>query len=63
MALLFMSVVSATEDVKYATRCEVCKIVSQELKSRLSETGKSHDVIETGYSIERKKEKKKYQTS
>lgn len=57
--LLFVS----AEDVKFASRCEVCKIVSQELKSRLSETGKSHDIIETGYNIEGKKEKKKYQIS
>ena len=54
---------ASTEDVKYASRCEVCKIVSQELENRLKETGKSHDIIETGYSIEAKKAKKKYQAS
>jgi hypothetical protein len=48
------------EDVKYATPCEVCKIVAGELEDRLKETGKSHENIETGYSIEAKKAKKKY---
>ncbi|EFX73777.1 hypothetical protein DAPPUDRAFT_227046 [Daphnia pulex] len=48
------------EDVKYATPCEVCKIVAGELEDRLKETGKSHENIETGYSIEAKKTKKKY---
>jgi hypothetical protein len=51
------------EDVKYATPCEVCKIVTGELEDRLKETGKSHENIETGYSIEAKKAKKKYQNS
>lgn len=53
----------AEDEVKYANQCEVCKIVSQELEIRLQETGKSHDVIETGYSIESKKAKKKYHGS
>ncbi|KAK4020217.1 protein canopy homolog 3 isoform X1 [Daphnia magna] len=54
---------ASSEDVKYATPCEVCKIVTSELEGRLKETGKSHDLIETGYSIDAKKGKKKYQTS
>lgn len=62
-AILYFFLSVSAEDVKYASRCEVCKIVSQELKTRLLETGKNHDVIETGYSIEGKKEKRKYQTS
>lgn len=36
------------EGVKYADRCEACKILAIELQGRLTETGKSHDVIETG---------------
>lgn len=36
------------EGVIYANRCETCKILAQELQSRLSETGKSHDVLELG---------------
>jgi hypothetical protein len=51
------------EDVKYASPCEVCKIVTGELEDRLKETGKSHENIETGYNIEAKKTKKKYQKS
>lgn len=35
--------------VIYANRCEACKILATELEDRLKETGKSHDVIETGY--------------
>ncbi|KAL0279277.1 UNVERIFIED_CONTAM: hypothetical protein PYX00_000872 [Menopon gallinae] len=52
------------EGVKYANKCEVCKIVSTELESKLLETGKSHDVIETGYSLDSNKKKRtKYKTS
>lgn len=58
-----LSFASSNDDVKYATPCEVCKIVSFELKKRLEETGRNRDVIETGYSIEAKKPKKMYQTS
>lgn len=36
------------EGVKYASKCEACKILATELQARLSETGKSHDVIELG---------------
>lgn len=43
----------------------VCKILTIELENRLKETGKSHDVIETGYSVDDIKPKKKthYQKS
>lgn len=34
--------------VKYANRCEVCKILATELQDRLGETGKSHEFLETG---------------
>ncbi len=57
--------VTGNDDVKYASPCEVCKLVSFELNARLKETGKSHDVIQTGYSLEggKKNKKKKYQAS
>ncbi|XP_018326462.1 protein canopy homolog 3 [Agrilus planipennis] len=53
------------EDVKYANRCEVCKVVATELEQRLQETGKTHEVIETGYSLDdvKPKKKKPYQKS
>jgi hypothetical protein len=63
MCSLLVSDASAEDDVKYATRCEVCKIVTNELESRLRDTGKSHDVIETGYNIEAKKKQTKYKAS
>ncbi|XP_013196159.2 protein canopy 4 [Amyelois transitella] len=51
--------------VKYANRCEVCKILATELQDRLEETGKVHDVIEVGYSLDDIQPKKKtsYQKS
>lgn len=59
--------VKSEEDVgvKYANRCEVCKILATELQGRLEETGKVHDVIEIGYSLDDVKPKKKtsYQKS
>ena len=45
--------------VKYAGNCEVCKYLVIELENRLSETGKSHDVIEIGYELDRSSRKKK----
>lgn len=36
------------EGVRYADRCEACKILATELQGRLTETGKSHDVLEMG---------------
>ncbi|XP_076166653.1 FGF signaling regulator protein canopy b [Ptiloglossa arizonensis] len=52
------------QGVKYADKCEVCKVVATELEARLDETGKTHDVLEIGYSVDdvvpkRKKEYKK----
>lgn len=59
--------VKSEEDVgvKYASRCEVCKILATELQSRLEETGKVHEVIEIGYSLDdvQPKKKTKYQKS
>lgn len=60
--VFFATVSSVTEEdegVKYADRCEVCKILAIELENRLEETGKSHDVIETGYAVDDVKPKKK----
>lgn len=42
---------SYEEDVHgviYANPCEACKILATELEDRLSQTGKSHEVLETG---------------
>ncbi|XP_065092286.1 protein canopy homolog 4 [Ochlerotatus camptorhynchus] len=47
------------EGVKYASKCEACKILATELQARLSETGKSHEVIELGYSVDDVKPKKR----
>ncbi|XP_053669625.1 protein canopy 4 [Anopheles nili] len=47
------------EGVKYADRCEACKILATELQGRLTETGRSHDVIELGYSVDDVKPKKR----
>ncbi|KFM67118.1 Protein canopy 4, partial [Stegodyphus mimosarum] len=45
--------------VKYAQDCEVCKYLVIELENRLSETGKTHDVIEIGYELDPAARKKK----
>ncbi|KPM03870.1 canopy-like protein, partial [Sarcoptes scabiei] len=46
--------------VRYASDCEV----SLELENRFQSTGKSHDVIETGYTFDSdKRSKKKYKAS
>lgn len=53
LILIFISGILAgpeeDEGVKYANKCEACKILAVELQDRLTETGKSHDVIELGY--------------
>lgn len=51
--------------VKYANRCEVCKILATELQGRLEETGKVHDVLEIGYSLDdvQPKKRTKYEKS
>lgn len=48
--------------VKYARDCEVCKYLVVELENRLSETGKTHDVIEIGYELDPAARKKKKYT-
>ncbi|XP_074027567.1 FGF signaling regulator protein canopy b [Leptinotarsa decemlineata] len=58
----FAEIHSNSEDddgVKYADRCEVCKILATELQERLEETGKTSEVIETGYAVDDVKPKKK----
>ncbi|XP_014289762.1 protein canopy 4 [Halyomorpha halys] len=47
------------EGVKYANKCEVCKILATELENRLEETGKTNEVLEIGYSVDDVKPKKK----
>lgn len=44
--------------VKYAKHCEVCKYLVVELETRLSETGKTHEVIEIGYELDPSARKK-----
>ncbi|CAK9821308.1 Protein canopy 4 [Anthophora retusa] len=53
------------QGVKYANKCEVCKVVATELEAKLDETGKTHDVLEIGYSVDDvlPKKKKEYKKS
>ncbi|CAL1686629.1 unnamed protein product [Lasius platythorax] len=53
------------QGVKYANKCEVCKVLAIELEARLDETGKTHDVLEIGYSVDDiiPKKKKEYKKS
>lgn len=52
LILIYLTTVFAgpeeDEGVRYADRCEACKILATELQGRLTETGKSHDVLEMG---------------
>ena len=41
--------------VKYATDCEVCKIVTREFVTLLQESAGKHEVLETGYSVQVKR--------
>ena len=50
----------AAYGVKYASDCEVCKVVATEFQARLSESATTHGVIETGYSHTKAKKKTKY---
>uniref|UniRef100_A0A1A9UU81 DUF3456 domain-containing protein n=1 Tax=Glossina austeni TaxID=7395 RepID=A0A1A9UU81_GLOAU len=47
------------QGVRYANRCETCKILANELQDRLQETGRSHDVLELGYSLDDVKPKRR----
>jgi len=49
--------------VKYADHCEICKIVSNEITLLLSESEGKHEVLETGYSVQKEKKKTKYAKS
>jgi len=49
--------------VEYANRCEVCKTLAVEIEARLAETGKIHEVLETGYSVDKPKKKTQYKKS
>ncbi|XP_006803492.1 protein canopy homolog 3 [Neolamprologus brichardi] len=56
---LLISSVGAAKDgdddwVHLPNKCEVCKFVSIEMKSAFEETGKTKEVIDTTYSIDRK---------
>ncbi|XP_011699782.1 PREDICTED: protein canopy 4 [Wasmannia auropunctata] len=51
------------QGVKYANKCEVCKVLATELEARLDETGKTRDVLEIGYSVDAPKKKKEYKKS
>ncbi|XP_058798165.1 protein canopy 4 [Phymastichus coffea] len=53
------------EGVKYADKCEVCRVVATELEARLDETGKTSDVLEIGYSVDdvAPKKRKEYKKS
>jgi len=47
------------EGVKYANRCETCKIMTREMQEALEETGKNKEKIEVGrFTINEKKTKK-----
>ncbi|XP_069683270.1 protein canopy 4 [Periplaneta americana] len=63
MVLFFLTVcyggMEEEEGVKYANKCEVCKILATELESRLDETGKTHEVLELGYAVDDVKPKKR----
>jgi hypothetical protein len=65
--LLFYAGLSLSENfeeenygVKFASDCEVCKVFAVEFESRLLESAKKHEVIETGYSHTKEKKKTKY---
>ncbi len=49
--------------VRYATDCEVCKVVTLELTRILEKSAGRHEVIETGYSVEKEKKRTKYAVS
>ncbi|XP_076246323.1 FGF signaling regulator protein canopy b [Calliopsis andreniformis] len=61
LLLVYVVIGSPEEEqgVKYASKCEVCKVVATELEARLDETGKTRDVLEIGYSVDDVLPKKK----
>lgn len=46
---VYCSIEEEEHGVIYANQCEACKVLALELQQRLSETGKSREVIEIGY--------------
>jgi len=46
--------------VKYASECEVCKVLAIEFKARLAESSKTSKVIETGEDFRKQKKTTKY---
>jgi len=64
LVLLLTLVVGDVEEekygVKYASTCEVCKVVAIEFGNKLSESKATHAVLETGYSHTKDKKKTLY---
>lgn len=59
LALNKTSAQFSEEGVKYADRCETCKILTREMQEALEETGKNKEKIEVGrFTINEKKTKK-----
>jgi len=52
----------ANYGVKYASKCEVCKILVTELEMKLEETGKDGGFVETGYHLDDRIDNKKKKT-
>jgi len=46
--------------VKYASDCEVCKVLAIEFKAKLDESSKTSDVIQTGEAFRKQKKTTKY---
>ena len=61
--LKISSVCVSRYGVKYASDCEVCKVVATEFEAKMKESEKRRDVVETGYSHTKEKKKTKYVTS
>jgi len=57
------SEVDTTDPHRDPSLCEVCKFLTSELMGRLVETGKTHEVIETGHGLDTKKKRQPYRTS
>uniref|UniRef100_A0A1A9W283 DUF3456 domain-containing protein n=1 Tax=Glossina brevipalpis TaxID=37001 RepID=A0A1A9W283_9MUSC len=68
--LIFLTLISINgnspeedQGVRYANRCETCKILANELQDRLQETGRSHDILELGYNDVKPKRRTEYKRS
>ena len=49
--------------VRYATPCEVCKLMAREFEAGLKETGKTSDVLQLGHGLDSSKKKLVYKKS